>query len=218
MPDLPPPPPPDAPFVCEEKNVDGTSCNRCFKTKQALWRHQHSSKLHQPVWGNTSLVITNQCPRCKTVMSSYRAALQHLKGSEKQGYCIANKTYIPHTLRQPKSLHCKMCDMSFENVDSFNHHACEHHLAHIVVIDHSHSEGTSTSKDSEKAHMSLLAPQPFGSTDASQFFLCAETLPQPTHRQKSLLPHRRLALLLLLLLVFYSQVIEYWSTSPRTLY
>ena len=113
---------------------DGCVCGRRFARKQSLWLHQDRSGSHDKPQSMYRLVKTNHCPKCETILSSYKGALQHMKSSLKNGFCKPGLALFQNTIAPPTSYMCRLCEQNHVSLDAYNKHVQECHLDHIEVV------------------------------------------------------------------------------------
>ena len=82
-------------YQCKQMFSNGVQCCKLFSSKQALITHQRKANGHDEYKSYLSLIVTNQCPRCSTILSSVSSVRQHFKNAVQRGYCRPNKLFFP---------------------------------------------------------------------------------------------------------------------------
>ena len=116
-------------FVCLDRLANGSLCGRTFSTQRQLTTHRMASvKLggDHGVLSLGGLVVTNQCPFCRTPVASRNAAQTHVRNAFAIGYCNIDKGILNVPVVIPTlPIICKLCDRPFENLNDYNSHLAQ---------------------------------------------------------------------------------------------
>ena len=119
-------------FRCEMAKNDGEICGEFFASKQALHGHQVASKEHKKRNVISLSVVTNQCPVCRSVLSTKKTARQHMAFLGRSGICQVDRAIIPKEVVVPDDLSCPICSHEeFEDLFSLQDHIVAEHLSHL---------------------------------------------------------------------------------------
>ena len=138
-----------------------------FKTKQALITQQRKAKNHDVHQSQLVLVITNQCPRCETVLASVPSTKQHVRNALDRGYCRPEKRLLPRALREPSSLQCPLCGVEHQDLKGYNQHVSEVHMAHIGIAQCNQQPGQHQNRGGGKKSLGAIMVKGSNSADIS---------------------------------------------------
>jgi len=117
-------------FHCEQKLENGQRCQYKCATYKQLMLHKRTKTTN----GHTqydrvhieSMVVTNMCPFCETVLSSIASAKQHVRNALMSGSCAVDKNLIPHAVCKPIHTSCPICQIQFSNINHYHTHVITH--------------------------------------------------------------------------------------------
>eukprot|EP00974_Lingulodinium_polyedra_P097164 9417150-Lingulodinium_polyedra.AAC.1 len=72
------------------------------------------------------LIVTNQCPFCRTVFSSRQAVARHARGAVETGMCKAGLSTSLTTIIPPSHLGCPLCEEQCPDLSALQEHVCQH--------------------------------------------------------------------------------------------
>ena len=121
------------PFVCDHLNEDGAICGARFRSARALNPHVRLVHGHRH-WLN-KLIVTNQCPWCRTILKDRGSIVRHCKGAViRQRGCNAESNRRIHELVVPFAILCPQCDTEFETLAELQAHVITHAELHPPSI------------------------------------------------------------------------------------
>ena len=169
-------------FTCNWTVDDGNPCIYKCSTIQGLKMHQMTAAIHQNNDKDTltKLVLNNQCPKCGTALSSYRAAHRHLTSALLRGYCKANTALMDHEAQKCVSPQCVICGTQHKTMEEYIQHCRSTHLGHIQIIkrkeealensamgDNGSTQNESMSKSTHGMSNTSLGTEAFGRTETT---------------------------------------------------
>ena len=113
-------------FTCLDRLADGTVCGKVFANFKQLQLHRANATRDGGDHGAftvSSLIITNECCSCGTILATRAAAKQHLRNAITMGYCRPSQTRRLYARTIPiLPIKCIICNDHFSNVDAYNAH------------------------------------------------------------------------------------------------
>ncbi len=116
----------ERPFVCDIVLTNGQVCGSRWSTGESLQKHAVFE--HGLVHFTRSLVVTNQCPWCSSILKTKYIAQRHVQNAMKTTRCSLDRNHFEAQVIEPKSLQCRYCAFEGEDLPSLQRHLRRHSI------------------------------------------------------------------------------------------
>ena len=90
--------------------------------------HKHVSSVHRIFSMLYTIVVTNQCPNCMSILSAKNKAYEHLRTAYNSMRCLVDRS--AHDTIDECPLDCPVCDFVAQDLPRLQEHIRERHAPH----------------------------------------------------------------------------------------